>query len=82
MFKKVAVFMLLFGLPMLAWSHTCPALVDMINESLEQVELDSDTRAEVERLRDRGEAAHEDGDHEKAIEKLDEALSLLEGDMY
>lgn len=79
MIRKMTVFMVLFALPMLAWSHTCPAYIEMIDESLDQMEVDADTEAEVSELRDEGEALHEDGDHEGAIDKLDQALALLEG---
>lgn len=76
----MTVFMMLFALPVLAWAHTCPAYVEMIDESLAQMEVDADVEAEVIELRDQGEALHEDGDHEAAVEKLDQALGLLEGE--
>lgn len=79
--KRFLIIMVLSALPALAWAHTCPAYVEMINESLEMSEemgLSEETVAEVKNLRDEGKQHHEQGEHDQAIAVLDEALALLE----
>ena len=79
--KKMLMVLVMMSAPALAWAHTCPAYVDMIDESLtmaEELGLDDATVAEVEELRDEGKAYHEQGDHDSAIAALDQALALLE----
>ncbi|MDQ2070245.1 hypothetical protein [Natronospira bacteriovora] len=79
--KKLLLMFVLVLAPTLAWAHTCPAYVDMIDESLamaEEMGLDEQTVEEIEALRDQGKAYHEAGDHDQAIAVLDQALGLIE----
>jgi len=81
MLKRFLILMVLAALPALAWAHTCPAYMEMIDDSLDMAEemgLSEDTVAEVQALRDEGERHHEEGDHDSAIATLDQALALLE----
>jgi hypothetical protein len=66
-------------------AYTCPAYIDMIDDSLEmadQLGLDDATVDQIKSLRDEGKRHHEAGDHEEAIAALDQALALIEGSQY
>ncbi|SEO47950.1 hypothetical protein [Aquisalimonas asiatica] len=74
-----AVFAALFSGTVMA--HGCPGLVAEIDEVLKGDDVDSHIEADVleraQALRDEGEQYHEDGDHDRAMEKLEEAKREL-----
>lgn len=79
--KRGFAILVLMAAPALAWSHNCPSYIELINQSLDQAEqagLSEQTVEEVEALRDEGKEHHEAGEHDEAIEALDQALALLE----
>lgn len=62
-------------------AHGCPGLIQEIDEALKGDEVDShyqaDTINRARNLRDEGERYHEEGDHDRAMEKLEEAKQEL-----
>jgi|GEM_PF-558641 len=60
-----------------AFAHSCPRHIAQIDHQLEEQEVSDEVREKVTSLRDEGEAAHDDGDHDTAMEKLGEAIELL-----
>lgn len=80
--KKMLLILVMTAMPAFAWAHSCPSYVDMINESLgmsDELGLDDATVEEIEELRDQGLAHHEEGEHDRAIAALDQALGMIEG---
>lgn len=80
----VLLAMLLFSSP--AFSNQCPTLMKQVDSQLQSAELDATTRAEVEKLRAKGEALHKAGNHKEsekvlnqAIEKIDSAVEQAAG---
>ena len=63
-----------------AMAHGCPGLIEEIDEALDD-NVDShyqaDTISRAQNLRDEGEQYHEEGDHDRAMEKLEEAKMEL-----
>lgn len=79
--KRCLAILVLMVAPALAWSHNCPSLIELIDQSLEQADqmgLSEETVEEVRELRDEGQTHHEAGRHDQAIEALDQALARLE----
>lgn len=79
-FKRCLAILALMAAPALAWAHSCPSYIEMIDQSLEQADetgLSEETVEEVRELRDEGEEHHEAGRHDEAITALDQALALL-----
>ena len=75
---------LLFSAP--ALSNQCPTLMKQVDSQMESADLDPSTRAEVEKLRAKGEALHKAGKHaesektlRQAIEKIDAAVEQAAG---
>lgn len=73
------VLMLMAGTAM---ASSCPNHIAQINQLLDSKELSSDVQEQVKSLRDEGEAAHDDNDHDTAMAKLGEALELLADDAH
>ncbi|KXS54507.1 MAG: Uncharacterized protein AWU57_1078 [Marinobacter sp. T13-3] len=61
-----------------ALAYQCPTLVNQIDQQLQSAQLDSDTKAKIVELRDRGESLHSQGKHSESIKILNQALSELE----
>jgi len=61
-----------------AFASTCPLLVQQINEALAAgPDLSAEQIAEVEALRDQGEAEHKAGDHPTSEASLHQAMQIL-----
>ncbi|MCC5812278.1 MAG: hypothetical protein JJU06_18110 [Ectothiorhodospiraceae bacterium] len=64
-----------------SWAHSCPRLMAEIDAVLEdehvESHLEADVLAEAKRLREDGERYHEEGDHDRSMEALEEAMKLL-----
>ena len=59
----------------------CPNLVAEIDSILaEKSDLEESVRAQVTALRDEGQQLHESGNHDGSMEKLQQALTLLNSD--
>lgn len=56
----------------------CPTLVSQIDTQLQSTALDSETKANIKALRDRGESLHQQGKHDESVKVLQEALSKLD----
>ena len=65
-----------------AFASQCPLLIAQIDQKLEETSLSTDVEEEIQRLRDEGEQAHDEGDHDTAESKLGEALELFAEDAY
>ena len=83
-YLSVLLAMLLFSAP--ALSGQCPTLVKQVDAQMESADLDASTRAEVEKLRAKGESLHAAGKHgeservlRQAIEKIDAAVEQAAG---
>jgi len=61
-----------------AFAYQCPTLVNQIDQQLQSTQLDSDAKASITELRDRGASLHSQGKHGEAVKVLNQALSELE----
>jgi hypothetical protein len=61
-----------------AVAYQCPTLVNQIDQQLQTAQLDSETKARIIELRDRGESLHSQGKHSESIKVLNKAISELE----
>ena len=75
-----SILMLIFagGLSLTAMAGSCPSLMDEIDNRLAQGNLDPETLVQVLELRAQGEEAHQDGDHDAAMQALEGALEVME----
>lgn len=78
--RRVLMLTLTGVLSLSAAAGSCPSLMNDIDNQLAQAGLDPETLVQVLELRAQGEAAHQDGDHETAMQALEGALELLEHD--
>ncbi len=64
-----------------AWAHSCPRLMAEIDAVLEGDHVESHVEADVleqaKQLRADGERYHEQGDHDRSMEALEQAMELL-----
>jgi len=60
-----------------AMAFHCPLDVAAIDHALATVQLDDGTRDEVSKLRDEGQALHDSGQHQEAVNTLAQAMRLL-----
>ncbi len=68
--------LVLFSLPALAYH--CPADMKKIDAALaENPQLSEEQASQVTQLRAEGEADHNAGNHDAAVEKLGQAMSIL-----
>lgn len=62
-------------------AHSCPLLLEEIDAVLEGDDVDTHIEADVleraQALRDEGAEYHDEGDHDRAMEKLEEAKNEL-----
>ena len=61
-----------------ALAYQCPTLVNQIDQQLQSTQLDSETKARITELRDRGESLHSQGKHAESVKVLNKAISELE----
>lgn len=59
-----------------ALAFHCPLDAAAIDNALSKMQLDDDTRTQVQSLRDGGVAVHEAGNHKEAVDKLAEAMRI------
>lgn len=64
-----------FATPVLA-GH-CPADIAAIDNALGKANLSAEQKAQVQSLRDQGEAQHKAGDHKKSVDTLAEAMRII-----
>lgn len=74
-----ALFLALFALP--AHAFHCPADVKAIDNALPKANLSAQQKAEVQKLRDEGEALHNSGKHKDSVGKLAEAMRIILNNM-
>ena len=60
-----------------AMAAHCPLDAKAIDNGLAKLDVDAETRKEVEALRDEGMALHNAGNHAEAVEKLSQAMRVL-----
>jgi hypothetical protein len=81
MIKKLFAAMVLMAFMAPAWAHMCPALMSDIDEALQNEEivaqLSEDELERVNELRAQGEQYHNDGEHDRSEEVLNEAKGIL-----
>lgn len=61
-----------------AVANQCPALVSQVDQQLQSAQIDSETKASIKALRDKGEALHNQGKHAESVKVLKEALEKLD----
>ena len=64
-----------FALP--AQAFHCPADVKAIDHALPKSNLSAQQKADVQKLRDEGEALHNAGKHKESVGKLAEAMRII-----
>lgn len=78
--RKVSLAVLTAGLIALAspvFAGSCPIMIQEVEAALASMELPEDTRAQVEALLEEGRELHDQGDHDKSVEVLNQAEELL-----
>ena len=77
--KKIVIILLSsFLITSYANAGSCPILIKEIDSKLETVkELSAKQVAEIEKLRQEGEEAHNTGKHKESVKLLQEALTKL-----
>ena len=74
-----AFFFALFVAPVYAFH--CPADVKAIDHALTKATLSADQKAQVQKLRDEGDALHKSGAHKDSVGKLGEAMRIILNNM-
>ncbi len=74
-----AFLLALFVAPVYA-AH-CPADVKAIDHALTKATLSADQKAQVQKLRDEGDALHKSGAHKDSVGKLAEAMRIILNNM-
>ena len=59
------------------YAFHCPADVKAIDNALPKAKLSAQEKAEVKKLRDKGEALHNAGTHKESVDKLAEAMRII-----
>ena len=60
-----------------AFAFRCPVDIRAIDASMNKFNLGPSGKAEVKKLRDEGEALHNSGKHQQAVDKLAEAMGIF-----
>lgn len=81
MSRTLAATVLLFAFAAPAAAFHCPTDIAAIDNALPKASLSAEQRAEVQRLRDEGEAAHKAGNHGESVNKLAEAMRIILNNM-
>ncbi len=66
----------LFSSP--ALTGQCPALMKQVDSQMESTQMDDQTRAEVQKLRAKGESLHKQGKHGESVKTLKQAIEKME----
>ncbi|PMR73328.1 hypothetical protein [Billgrantia endophytica] len=81
MIKKLFAALVFMAFVSPAWAHTCPALMNDIDEALADeamvAPLSEDELEQVYQLRQEGEEAHNAGDHARSEDSLNQAKEIL-----
>lgn len=63
------------------YAFHCPANVKAIDNALPKAKLSAQHKAEVKKLRDKGEVLHNTGTHKESVDKLAEAMRIILNNM-
>lgn len=61
-----------------ALAGQCPTLVHEIDQQVQSAQLDADTKARIQELRDQGQSLHSQGKHGQSVKVLKQAMSELD----
>lgn len=61
-----------------AWANTCPILYERCQEAIKQSKADTAVKQQVKKMCEDGIGLHKSGKHKESVEKLNEALGLIE----
>lgn len=65
------------GIPA-GWAFTCPALYEQCRQAIKQSKADDTVKQQVRQMCEEGNSLHKSGKHKESVDKLSEALKLLE----
>jgi hypothetical protein len=65
------------GIPA-AWAYTCPILYERCQQAIKQSKADAAVKQQVKQMCEDGIGLHKSGKHKESVEKLNEALELIE----
>ena len=66
-----------FGAPA-AWAYTCPILYERCQQAIKQSKADAAVKQQVSKMCEEGIGLHKSGKHKESVDKLNEALGLIE----
>ena len=75
--KLLTFAFVLFFFSSAAFAFHCPADAKAIDSGLAKANLSDDNRSEIMKLRDKGLAQHESGDHKGAVDTLSKSMRML-----
>jgi hypothetical protein len=61
-----------------AWAYTCPILYERCQQAIKQSKADAAMKRQVSKMCEEGIGLHKSGKHKESVEKLNEALGLIE----
>jgi hypothetical protein len=61
-----------------ALANTCPLLYERCQEAIKQSKADAAMKRQVSKMCEEGIGLHKSGKHKESVEKLNEALGLIE----
>ncbi len=61
-----------------AWANTCPILYERCQQAIKQSKADAAVKQQVKQMCEEGMKLHNSGKHKESVEKLNEALGLIE----
>jgi|GEM_PF-1722400 hypothetical protein len=61
-----------------ALALTCPILYQRCEQAIKQSKADATVKQQVQKMCEEGNGLHKSGKHKESVEKLNEALGLLE----
>jgi hypothetical protein len=65
------------GIPA-AWAYTCPILYERCQQAITRSTADAAMKQQVKQMCEEGIKLHNNGKHKESVQKLDEALGLIE----
>ncbi len=65
------------GLALPALAGTCPLMSNDVTEAIAKSSLPAAKKAEIKKLRDRGDALHKAGKHKESVTTFEKAWALL-----
>ena len=73
----VVAFALVLGLSSPAFANECLEIIQKIEAAMDSAELSDDQRDKISSLIAEGESLHEAGQHDKAVDVLNQAMAML-----